>query len=65
MGCGVGHGADYEGNVGARWKAKFGVVAFKHCGWVGSEVFHGARCENMSKMVMMKWCMSLLEAVRS
>ena len=43
MGCGVGHGADYEGDVGAGWKAEFGVVAFEHCGWVGSEVFHGVR----------------------
>ena len=57
MSCGVGHGADYEGDVGAGWKAEFGVVAFEHCGWVGGEVFHDVTCWGMSEVVMMKWCM--------
>ena len=66
MGCGVGHGADYEGDVGAGWKTEFGVVAFEHCGWVGGEVFHAVKCWMVLSIgVCRKWCMQLLEIIRS
>jgi hypothetical protein len=41
MGCGVGHGTYYEGDVGAGGQAEFGVVAFEHGARVGGELLHG------------------------